>query len=424
MKKVFWLCRQGKFLPLVLFFLVLSFVGAAQVTISGKATGPDGASLPGISVQVLKATYGASTGPGGEYSIKATLKEGKYILQFTGVGFKPVEKQFTVGAASTITVDAQLSEDVLMLNDVVVTGNAVATSKKKLANAVSTVSAKDIQYSASTGIDGALQGKVAGAQITQNSGNPAGGISVRLRGPSTIVGSSDPLYIVDGVIVNNDSRELIDLGGYAQNRLVDINPADIDHIEIIKGAAAAAIYGSRANNGVVQIFTKKGKTGKPQISFSTQFKTNSIRKKLEYNEYPFRFNNNVVTDLTQTPVTRYDFQDQIFSTGIGTDNTLSVSGGSETTKYYVAGSSLYNEGIINNTNFSRNGIRMNLSQKLNDIFTLSAGANYSMSASREIPNGGLVEAYGALTGFIFSNNFINCYKSRIITYLFRFCYIS
>ncbi|RYZ50261.1 MAG: SusC/RagA family TonB-linked outer membrane protein [Sphingobacteriales bacterium] len=312
-----------------------------------------------------------------------------------------------------MNLDAQLGEDVLMLNDVVVTGNAVATSKKKLTNAVSTVSARDIQYSASTGIDGALQGKVAGAQITQNSGNPAGGISVRLRGPSTIVGSSDPLYIVDGVIVNNDSRELIDLGGYAQNRLVDINPADIDHIEIIKGAAAAAIYGSRANNGVVQIFTKRGKTGAPQISFSTQFKTNSVRKTLPYNEYPFRFNNTTVTDLTQTPVTRYDLQDDIFSTGIGTDNSLSVSGGTEATKYYVGVSSLYNEGIIKNTNFSRNGARMNISQKLNDVFTLSAGANYTMSSSREIPNGGLVEAYGALTGFIFSNNFVNPDKDPV-----------
>jgi TonB-dependent starch-binding outer membrane protein SusC len=407
MKKISWLCRQGKFLPFVVLMLLVSLFASAQVKISGKVTGSSGEPLPAISVQIANSAFGGSTNVEGEYTIDATLKNGSYTISFTGVGFKPVSKTIQVTGSANLTADAQLSEDVLMLNDVIVTGNAVATSRKKLANAVSTVSSRDIQYSASTGIDGALQGKVAGAQITQNSGNPAGGISVRLRGPSTIVGSSDPLYIVDGVIVNNDSRELIDLGGYAQNRLVDINPADIDRIEIIKGAAAAAIYGSRANNGVVQIFTKKGKTGKPQISFSTQFKTNSIRKKLPYNEYPFRFNNAIVTDKSQTPVTRYDLQDDIFSTGIGTDNTLSVSGGTEATKYYVAGSSLYNEGIIDNTNFSRNGIRLNITQKLNDVFTLSAGANYAMSNSREIPNGGLVEAYGALTGFIFSNNDVN-----------------
>jgi TonB-linked SusC/RagA family outer membrane protein len=406
MKKISWLGRKGKFLPFVLLLQLVSFIGLAQTKISGKVTGPGDAPLPSISVQIANAAAGTSTDANGDYSLEVNQREGKITLNYTGVGFKPQSKTVDV-TGSPLTVNLQMTEDVLMLNDVIVTGNAVATSKKKLANAVSTVSARDIQYSASTGIDGALQGKVAGAQITQNSGNPAGGISVRLRGPSTIVGSSDPLYIVDGVIVNNDSRELIDLGGYTQNRLVDINPADIDRIEIIKGAAAAAIYGSRANNGVVQIFTKKGKTGAPQVSFSTQFKTNSVRKTLPYNEYPFRFNNATVTDLTQTAVTRYDYQKDIFSTGIGTDNNLSVSGGNETTKYYLAGSALYNEGIIENTNFGRYGIRMNISQKLNDILTLSAGANYALSNSREIPNGGLVEAYGALTGFIFSNNFIN-----------------
>ncbi len=400
-----------KTMPFVFLFLMSSFYTLSQVRITGKVSGSMNQPLPGISVQVLNTKFGAATDASGQFSITVDLKPATYSIQFSGVGFKPIEKPADIPASGTIAVDAILVEDVLMLNDVVVTGNAVATSRKKLTNAVGVVNARDIQYSASTGIDGALQGKVAGAQITQNSGNPAGGISVRLRGPSTIVGSSDPLYIVDGVIVNNDSRELIDLGGYAQNRLVDINPADIERIEIIKGAAAAAIYGSRANNGVVQIFTKKGRTGAPQISFSTQFKTNSIRKTLPYNEYPFRFNNATVTDLSQTPVTRYDFQDDIFSTGIGTDNTLSVSGGTETTKYYVAGSSLYNEGIIENTNFSRNGIRMNISQKLNDVLTLSAGANYSISNSREIPNGGLVEAYGALTGFIFSNNFVDPAKN-------------
>ena len=401
MRKTLWLWQDSrKFFSILLPVQLVSLLALAQVRISGKVTGSDGKGLPSIAVQVRNTSNGAYTDLNGDYTINAALKDGSYVLNFTGVGLKPQEKPFQVsGSTKTFAFNVKMEDDVLGLNEVVVTGTAVATSKKKLGNAISTVSSKDIQYSAATGIDGALQGKVAGAQITQNSGNPAGGISVRLRGPSTIVGSSDPLYIVDGVIVNNDSRQLIDLGGYAQNRLVDINPADIDRIEVIKGAAAAAIYGSRANNGVVQIFTKRGKTGKPQISFSTQFKTNSIRKKLPYNQYPFRFNNNLPDDKSQTAVTRYDYQDKIFSTGIGTDNNLSVSGGTETTKYYVAVSSLYNEGIIKNTNFNRNGLRVNVSQKLNN--------------SREIPNGGINEAYGALTGFIFSNNYINPDKDPV-----------
>ncbi len=201
-----------------------------------------------------------------------------------------------------------------------------AQAGRTLGNAISTVNSRDIASSAATSIDQALSGKISGAQITQNSGNPAGGISVRLRGTSTVAGAGDPLYIVDGVIVNNSSAELLDLGGYSQNRLVDINPNDIDRIEIIKGAAAAAIYGSRASNGVVQIFTKRGKEGKPSFTVSTQFKISDLRKKLDVNRYGFRFNNFLPTDLSQTPVTRYDLQNDIFVTAIGTDNDISVSG--------------------------------------------------------------------------------------------------
>jgi TonB-dependent starch-binding outer membrane protein SusC len=404
---------KGKFFFPALVLQLASLFTYAQVRISGTVTGTDGKGLPTIAVQVRNTTTGAFTDVNGKYEINTNLKDGNYVVIFTSTGYKPVEKKIEVGATKTFTLNTQLEEDILGLDEVVITGNVVATSKKKLTNAISTVSSKDIQNSVATGIDGALQGKVAGATISQNSGNPAGGISVRLRGPSSIVGSSDPLYIVDGVIVNNDSKQLIDLGGYTQNRLVDLNPADIDRIEVIKGAAASAIYGSRASNGVVQIFTKKGKTGAPQISFNTSFRTNSIRKKLEYNEYPFRFNNATVTDTSKTAVQRYDYQDDIFHTGIGTDNSLSVAGGTETTKYYVGLSNFYNEGIIKNTNFNRNGLRVNVSQKLGKIFTLSAGANYTLSGSNEIPNGGITEAYGALTGFIFANNYVSPYKNPV-----------
>jgi len=391
-------------------FIVLNcfIVGAfSQVRISGKAMGVDGKDLPGVTVTIRNTQFATATNASGAYSFNVAIKPGNVVLIFSSVGYKTTEVPLKVTDKNDYAVNTRLTEDVLGLDEVVVTGTNAATSKRKLGNAISTVSARDLQYSAATSIDGAMQGKVAGAQITQNSGNPAGGITVRLRGPSTIVGSSDPLYIVDGVIVNNDSRQLIDLGGYAQNRLVDINPADIDHIEIIKGAAASAIYGSRANNGVVQIFTKKGKEGKPQVTFSTQFRMSDIRKKLAYNEYPFTFNNTTATDLSKSPITRYDYQSKIFSTGYGTENQLAVSGGNENTKYYVSGSSFYNQGIIDNTDFFRNGLRMNVTQKINKITTLTAGINFTLSSSKEIPNGGINSAYGALTGFIFSNNFIN-----------------
>ncbi len=400
-------------LSLALMMLLLTSSVNAQVIISGKVTSAGNAAATNVSVVVKNTNFGTSTDVNGEFSFSANLKPGKYVLEFSGVGYKTATKSLTVvSGTNSYNADAELGDDVLGLDEVVVTGTGVATKKKQLGNAISTVSGRELTRGGATSIDMGLQGKVAGAQVTQNSGNPAGGITVRLRGPSTIVGSSDPLYIVDGVIVNNDSRQLIDLGGYAQNRLVDINPADIDRIEIIKGAAAAAIYGSRANNGVVQIFTKKGREGKPQFSFSTQLRSSTLRKKMEYNEVPFRFTNFLSTDLTTVPVQRYDYQDMIFQNAIGTENVLSVSGGTPNTKYYASVSNLYNEGIVRNTNFMRNGFRLNLQQKLNKVMTLNFNTAYTYSTSKEIPNGGINEAYGALTGFIFGNNYVNPEKQQ------------
>jgi len=396
---------------LVLLLLCYAGLGMAQTqnyTIKGVITDArTNEPIPGATVRISNAAGGAVAGSSGAYQLSTTVKPGKYQLTFSFIGYTPVLKDVVLGSSAAISLDAKISEDYLRLNEVVVTGTAVATSRKTLGNAISTVNAGDIANSSATSVDQALAGKISGAQITQNSGNPAGGISVRLRGTSTVAGSGDPLYIVDGVIVNNNSTELLDLGGYSQNRMVDINPNDIDHMEIIKGAAAAAIYGSRASNGVVQIFTKKGKAGKTQFDFSSQLKISELRKKLEINEYPFRFNNTTLTDLSQTAVTRYDYQDDIFRTAIGTENNMSVSGGTENTQYYVSGNFLSNQGIIDATNFRRAGVRAKIDQKLNNWLKMSIGTNYILSTSHEVPNGGVNEAYGALTGFIFANNYIN-----------------
>ncbi|HEX8424898.1 SusC/RagA family TonB-linked outer membrane protein [Hymenobacter sp.] len=395
---------------LLLLELALPATGQnTRYTIRGRVVDASTAALPGATVRLLNTVLGASSNVEGNYELVASLAPGSYQLEISSVGYRPQRRSVTLGAEATVTVpDAALIEDLVRLNDVVVTGTSVATSKKQLGNTIATISGDELRTTVPTQIDQALQGKFAGVQITQNSGNPAGGISVRLRGPSTVAGSSDPLYIIDGVIINNDSPQLLDLGGYAQNRLVDISPNDIERIEVIKGAAAAAIYGSRASNGVVQIFTKRGKEGAPQVTVSSQFLTSQIRKTLDYNQYPFRFTNtNVNTDLTQVPVQRYDYQKEIFRTAVGTDNYVSVTGGSGGTKYFASGNYFRNQGIVENTDFNRGGGRLRLQQTLSSKASLSIGANYSLSQSREVPNGGINEAYGALTGFIFANNYID-----------------
>ena len=401
-----------RFGSLVLTFSFLLFGAAFAQSTSYviKGTVKDertGEILPGVSVKINNTQIGGSTNGSGNFEFTAKLNPGKYQVTFSYLGYAQKTQNLDLGSNTNVTLNAAIAEDLVRLNEVVVTGNSVATSRKTLGNAISTVNSKDLANSNATSIDQALAGKVAGAQISQNSGNPAGGISVRLRGSSTVVGGGDPLYIIDGVIVNNNSSELLDLGGYAQNRLVDVNPNDIDHIEIIKGAAAAAIYGSRASNGVVQIFTKKGKEGKPAIAVSTNFKISDVRKTLDVNTYPFRFNNTTVTDLTQTAVQRYDYQDDIFRTAYGSENNVSISGGSNNTQYYVSGNYLFNQGIINGSDFSRGGAKVRVDQTITNWLKISAGANYVISSSHEIPNGGLNEAYGALTGFIFANNYIN-----------------
>ncbi len=402
----------------VLLCLQNSTILMAQVTytLSGKVTDVStGEPLIGATLQLENTTVGTVTDVDGNYKLSIDLPSGDYQLKISSIGYEVQFQNISLNNQVDISLDISLQEDYLRLNEVVVTGTSVATSKRQLGNAISTISKDDIASSGSLGIDGALSGKITGAVITQNSGNPAGGISIRLRGASTINGQSDPLYIVDGVIVNNGSgvindgsTELLDLGGYSQNRLVDINPNDIEKIEVIKGAAAAAIYGSRASNGVVQIFTKRGSQGKPKFTFSTNFLISEVRKKIDVNETPLVWEDAFDNDnLNTRPAQRFDYQDYFFVTGTGTDNYLSLSGGDDKSKYFLSASYFDNEGIIRNTDFQRISGRARVDQTINDWIALSFGLNYSYSESNDIPNGGISAAYGALTGFVFSDNSID-----------------
>ncbi len=394
----------------VFFVLVLqlcTMIALAQVRISGKVTGADGKGIPVISVSVRNTTYGGATDADGMYAIQANLRPGSYTLDFSGVGFKSKSQSLQVGNASSYTSDVELAIDALNMDEVILTGVSLGTTRKQLGNYISTVKADELTKGATSNVLSALQGKTAGAQIIQNNGDPAGGFSVRLRGISSILSSSEPLYIVDGVIVNNATNRVTNtensydgtnfVGTIGQNRLADINPADIDHIEVLNGAAAAAIYGSRANAGVVQIFTKRGANGAPVVNFSTGIMMNQLRKKIGVNMAPTKFGG--PTDgpgaLTQdlittvggvlptntTPVTRYDYQDYIFDTGLGTDNNVSVSGGTDKTKYYISGSYFYNQGIVKNTDAQRYSFRANIDQTLNQWLSVSLGLNYVNSSS-------------------------------------------
>jgi TonB-linked SusC/RagA family outer membrane protein len=400
---------NSRFFLFTVCFLLFSLGLAAQAQIKGKVTDAQGNGLAGITVSVQNTTFSTATDLSGNYALNANLRPGTYSIVFSGVGFKSVTQQANVSTAGDVSVDVQLTADALNLDEVVVTGVSAGTTRRQLGSYISTVNADDLNKGATGNVLAALQGKTAGAQIIQNSGDPAGGISVRLRGISSINSSSEPLYIVDGVIVNNATTRVTNtsgnydggnfVGNIGQNRMADINPADIERIEVLNGAAAAAIYGSRANAGVVQIFTKRGVSGAPVVSFRTSFNVNQLRKSVDVNRSPTKFggptdgNGAQTQDIltpaltTTTPVTRYDYNDYIFRTGLGTDNSVSVSGGRERTKYYTSASYFKNEGIVKNTDFRRYSFRMNLDQGLGEKVNFNIGLNYINSLSNEKPDG-------------------------------------
>ena len=394
-----------------LFFLLNFFALAtmAQVKISGKITDEKGNGLSGASVTILNSNSGASSNVDGTYQLNADLKPGKHVVVFTAIGFKSSEQTITTAASGDYTVNAQLFRDPLGMDEVVVTGTSAGTTKKQLGSYVSTVKADQLNKGATSNVLAALQGKTAGAQITQNSGDPGGGMSVRLRGISSISSSSEPLYIVDGVIINNATTRVTNTSGnydgqnfvgtIGQNRLADINPSDIERIEVLNGAAAAAIYGSRANAGVVQIFTKRGSAGAPVVSFSSSVVFSKLRKSVPVNRSPVKFGGptdgpgaqtqDILTPVltNTTAVNRYDYNDYIFRNAMGTDNNVSIAGGKDKTKYYASGSYYKNEGIVKNTDFKRYSFRVNLDQALGNKVNFNIGLNYINSLSNEKPDG-------------------------------------
>ena len=434
MKNMTSYCRWKLYHLLFTFLFIANFVNA-QVTIKGKILDDKGGAVPGASILIKGTNDGTATDLNGLFSLKANVQKKEYVLIVSSIGFKTTEKSVTAtGAEATITI--ALAADAAGLDEVIITGTSQGTTRRQLGSYITSIKADQLDKGIPTNALQALQGKAAGAQISQNSGDPSGGMSVRLRGISTIKGSSEPLYIVDGVIVNNATNRVTNtqgsydganfIGNVGQSRMSDINPADIERIEILNGAAAAAIYGSRANAGVVQIFTKRGSSGAPVVSFSTNYMMSSLRKQVPVNMAPTKFGG--PTDgpgaLTQdlistvgtpavlptntTPVTRYSYWDYIFRDASGTDNNVSVRGGTDKTKYFASASYFYNQGIIKNTDFNRYSFRVNLDQTINNWASFTAGLNYVNSNANEKPDGN--SFFSPMNSVTIIGNFHDIYK--------------
>ena len=255
----------------------------------------------------------------------------------------------------------------------------------------------------------ALQGALPGARIMRNSGSVAPSISIRLRGPSTVLGSSDPLIMVDGMIINNDTRSAIGSGG-SSDPLSDIDLNDIEKVEVLKGPAASAMYGSMASNGIIQIFTKRGRIGQPSVTVTSSTNINQIRKYKPYNKTLLKWSVDQNTgDLITTPIPkRYDYQSYVFHKAYGTYNSVKITGGSKWTQYSLSGSVLNNEGIIRNSEYNRKNVDLKVNQKIADWIKVNLGVIYSNNKTKEIPYAYASSyKYAPLQSLLFADNSIN-----------------
>ena len=379
-----------------LFLYLLTFIPLTVLAQNIKGTVTDGTTgqpLGGANVLIKGTATGTTTDFDGNYNLSATKLP--FTLVFSSIGFETIEKEITQAG----TVNITMQESAESLDEVVITGLGSSIKRSNSANAISTVSAEQlVGNTGQSSVDGALYGKVTGVNITASSGAPGGGLALRLRGISSINGNNQPLIIIDGVYINNveipsglrfasgANRGNEENSG---NRLADIDPNDIDRIEVLKGASAAAIYGTRANAGVVIITTKKGKSGKPSVKFSQDIGVNTIIKKLglrpwtaESVEAAFGVDEVALYNEAIANGGLIDYEDEIYGEeGFITETKLNVSGGNENIKYYTGASYRDEEGIIKGTGFNRFSLRANVDAKISNTFDLSVSSNYIRSAS-------------------------------------------
>jgi TonB-linked SusC/RagA family outer membrane protein len=380
---------------LLLSFFAFSSAFAQSRKITGSVVGADdGQALPGVSIKIVGTTQGTQTNADGNFSLN--VPAGAKSLQFSYLGYSTT----TVAITSATVYTVKLKSDNKALSEIVVTGYGVQ-QKREVTGSIVSLKAVDIEDKPIQTLDRALQGRAAGVQVTSSSGQPGGGLSVIIRGTATINGTTQPLYIVDGVQLSTGGLS----GQTSVNSLSSINPDDIESIEVLKDAASAAIYGSLAGNGVVIITTKRGKVGKTQINLSAQYgqaknynpyKTVSgpdyfMLQKEAYENYNQRIGNapgvgtaaaitaSFPSGVLPATIPTYDYVRGITRTGKVSQYDLSFNGGDAKTKFFVAGSYNNTQGTIINSSFTRGTFRANVDHKVSDNFSLQASINLTGS---------------------------------------------
>jgi len=330
--------------------------------VTGKVTDQSGAPIPGASIIVKGTTIGITTDNDGNFSL--LLPSDAKVLVFSFVGMKTTE--ISVGSQTKISVT--LADETTGIEEVVAIGYGV-TKKRDVTGSVSSVSSKDFKDQPVTTLSSALQGRMAGVSVSNNSGEPGGAVKIRIRGANSIQGGNDPLIVVDGI-------QLTNMG------LQDINVNDVQSIEVLKDASSTAIYGSRGANGVVMITTKKGSNEKPQITFNTNIGIANRAYKYDLLD-PVSYAQMVNTArgasiYSDSQIQKLrngggtDWQNEIFRTGYTKDYQLSVSGSTPKSSYYFSGNYIDQSGIVNYSTLKKYSVRTNIVTKVNDKLTFDA----------------------------------------------------
>jgi len=370
--------KSMKKLMLLWLMLGISVCVSAQTITGTVISATDDSALPGVSVSVKGTTSGTTTDENGNFSI--TIQSNKAVLEFTYIGFKT---QAVTVTNTSKAIKVALVEDAQLLNEVVVT--AYGTVKKaNLTTAQVGVTSKQLNETVNTTIEQAIQGRAAGVYVTQDSGQPGGAISVTIRGVSSITGSTEPLYVIDGVQIQGNSASSTGGG----NPLAGLNPTDIADMQILQGPSAAALYGSRATNGVVLITTKRGKAGDVKIDYSYQLTEQGPPKELpmmnlqQYAAFMNTYAGGSVPAQFADPSllgAGTDWQKVLFRTVPMYQNTLSVSGGTDKLNYYLSGEYMNQTGVAVGSGFSRYGVRLNVDNKANKWLTIGLNFNYNQT---------------------------------------------
>ncbi len=401
---------------------------AQEIQISGKVTSTeDGSALPGVSVVVKGATTGTTTNVEGAYTL---LVPADATIVFTFIGMK--EQELVVGGQTTINVE--MAPEVTEMQEVIVTALGITREKKNLGYAVQDVKGENITKVPNANMLNSLNGKISGVQVTSSSGAAGSASYITIRGNASITGSNQPLFIVDGVPIDNSmnysgnpdngNNNLLDGVNYS-NRAIDLNPDDIESISVLKGGAATALYGIRAANGVIMVTTKKGKAGdKVKVTITSSVTFDKVNKLPELqnkfvqgqggewmspethnryswgpnvdsmywdnSDYAYDKHGVLVGQSDPSAAEKFEPYDNLgtfFQTGITFNNSITASGGSETSSFYVSGTQLNTTGIIPNNTYKKTSFKITGDSKLGKRLTILGSANFIKSGGDRIQQG-------------------------------------